>query len=1284
MTGKQLEDIAKQLVSFGVRDTEFPEAEMIKTEDTLAIVQDGVNKRISVATFMRFSVENPAGLNETLDDILSRLIDVENKVADALADMDKVLEIVNNCQSTTNELLTKYDSLETRVTNVETKVTEFTDQSTAIENINNTIANISGDLTHTTIRVEDAEKGLAELKITADSITSTVIANRQESDGKFTDVYSQITQLADKIESKVQQTDYEKDLEDLAARVTLTESTITQMSDSIDLRVTRTEYNDAIDDVNDSIRVNSSNITILTDQISSKVSQIDFSSYQGTIDERFSAITQDISSVRTEVSKLSGNTDSSAESLRDYVDSVVSELQGQIDGSIETWFYPYSPVGESGELLTDVEPYASWLAEDTASGSESVRDMHLGDIFYDTSSGYAYRFICSGESGSKTYGWVIINDSAVVEALALASQAQDTADSKRRIFIQTPPDHPVPPYDEGDLWAQGTLTGQDGMILRCIRSKGMGEVYSADDWGPAYDLATVKELKSTFEVLADAISGTVAEYNGDGLLTGETYSKIYQSINNINLSVDNINDGLLATGIDITDKKVTITADNFRIQNNNGTTALTIVNDPVTGLPLLSVSNLYIQDLFVADSWTEQMVKEFNDFRTSIGVADGETVGSIAEGKASSALAYFQQNVIGGIIDDRVSDMATNIDNLGRYYEDLSTSISDIGYLKSALLDGQTVVGGGLILTSLIQLGSNEGDDKNPAYTIRSGINGQYVANALGGGIAAWFGGSMLDKQLTENADNESAAASLFRMDGSGYLAGGALSWGPSGSLYIDENVIIGEEGSNRMLADVLKMLVDFRSWFELEDITYEGVARKVLKVRGTGDGTDIVGFYVNGFVSSKGLDTTASSGVVTSSSTGSGISESDVWTILGGSTSNKVISEAYLPSSVVTSDDLSSYATTVWVNSNYSPVSHTHTSSDITDLTSVITEIVESHITGTGETVAGMTESEMWAALAASSSNVIHASHIPDLSNTYAEVSHTHTASDISNLETWISGKGYITSHQTLRTLTVKGNGTAIGTYTPSSASTINITPSSIGAAESSHSHAISDVTNLQSILKGKASASHTHAISEVTGLQSALDGKQAAGNYVTTDTEQTISETKTFSKNLSVTGLLGVGIVPQTGYALYVSGGSYFDGIITAVGDVNVSGDLSVQSNVNVTGTITSETGISSNGYVSAKGIDSTSDIRLKEDVSDYGLAVEKVADAPLVGFRWKDSGEHSVGSIAQYWQDVVPELVREVDGYLRMDYGSIALVSSIAAARRIVELEERINNLEQQIRS
>lgn len=49
---------------------------------------------------------------------------------------------------------------------------------------------------------------------------------------------------------------------------------------------------------------------------------------------------------------------------------------------------------------------------------------------------------------------------------------------------------------------------------------------------------------------------------------------------------------------------------------------------------------------------------------------------------------------------------------------------------------------------------------------------------------------------------------------------------------------------------------------------------------------------------------------------------------------------------------------------------------------------------------------------------------------------------------------------------------------------------------AQVSHTHTVTDVTGLQAALDAKAAASHSHSISEVSGLQAALDGKAAASH--------------------------------------------------------------------------------------------------------------------------------------------------------------------------------------------
>lgn len=134
----------------------------------------------------------------------------------------------------------------------------------------------------------------------------------------------------------------------------------------------------------------------------------------------------------------------------------IANLQTQIDGSITTWFYEVEPTNSNA-------PAVNWTTTD-------LKNVHLGDLYYDTITGYCYRY----QVQNNVYSWQRITDTDVTKALSDAQAAQDTADQKRRVFYT----QPAPPYDTGDLWVQGS----NGDILRCQTAKISGQTYSASDW----------------------------------------------------------------------------------------------------------------------------------------------------------------------------------------------------------------------------------------------------------------------------------------------------------------------------------------------------------------------------------------------------------------------------------------------------------------------------------------------------------------------------------------------------------------------------------------------------------------------------------------------------------------------------------------------------------------------------------------------------------------------------------------------------------------------------------
>lgn len=96
-------------------------------------------------------------------------------------------------------------------------------------------------------------------------------------------------------------------------------------------------------------------------------------------------------------------------------------------------------------------------------------------------------------------------------------------------------------------------------------------------------------------------------------------------------------------------------------------------------------------------------------------------------------------------------------------------------------------------------------------------------------------------------------------------------------------------------------------------------------------------------------------------------------------------------------------------------------------------------------------------------------------------------------------------------------------------------------------------------------------------------------------------------------------------------------------------------------------------------------SSDALKKNIVSDISLNIEDIANAPSVKFTWKhDSSQQSVGTIAQYWKKILPEIVKGEEGNYSVDYATLATINSISLAKKVIEQEARIAALETELQN
>ena len=434
---------------------------------------------------------------------------------------------------------------------------------------------------------------------------------------------------------------------------------------------------------------------------------------------------------------------------------VITDLQNQVDGAIETWFYEGVPTLKNA-------PASSWT-------TDKDKDTHLGDLYYDNKTGKAYRFA----KDDSTYKWTIITDTDIAKALSDASKAQETADGKMKVFST----QPIPPYQLGDIWVNATYP-TDGStykneVLRCQTLKAAGSQFAIADW--------IKASKYTDDTVANAAKKAAEDAQKAAQTAQTNITNLDNTVATNKKAFDNyVTDGYLEPS------EIAAMAQDSKRLEDDFAAAEKSYNEVKGAEVLKSTKELTALNTAFATLSTakKELVNYLSDISSRYNAAD-------TNGKATIVSA------VGKKFTNFQSAYASFYDKLGlanayitnKIYGNLGVVIGDVtslAYLKKALMDAlDTEINGGLVLTSLIGLRDTGGNTT-------AGINGITEKSAKGGGVAAWFGGEMVDKDY--NDGSKTPANTIFRFDGSGYVAGGAIWWGTDGRVHADPTSFIISE----------------------------------------------------------------------------------------------------------------------------------------------------------------------------------------------------------------------------------------------------------------------------------------------------------------------------------------------------------------------------------------------------------------------------------------------------------------------------------------------------------
>lgn len=518
-------------------------------------------------------------------------------------------------------------------------------------------------------------------------------------------------------------------------------------------------------------------------------------------------------------------------------------LQSQIDGKAETF-----------RQATD--PSLDWYVEEGGEVTLDVRANHVGDLWMDISANggkKTYIYEDNGESADPRYEW---------KAQEVPDEVFDEIDGKSTIFgnaIATPPTN----YKKDDMWllpAAATINGtayKKGDVLSASQDS---TTYSAAHWSKKVRYTDDSSLQNfisatydpTIAGLTEQVDRKIESWFQSADPSTDWYDDTQTPI--LDVRADHVGDMWYSesthllkrydsetTGegeqaattyfwTTIQDQKAIDAYDNAAHAQDTADGKRRVFTAQPIAADAYDVGDLWVNATYPA---TGTKTYENDVLRCKTAKAAGEAFNISHWQKASK---YTDDTAFNGYIDAFLNGSSQSGDSF--------TAAAIQKAITSALgsaLGSATLIDGGLMLTSLIGMRqlNDEGDPSQIGdYTTWAGISGQYVARdaadpqdptapwAKGHGIAAWYGGDMVDKEMLSDEEIANGwgtgegqyrwAKSVDRFDGSGYRANGNITWNANGELAISDITSIQPSGSNK---NVLNEMIQFSNAFHFNTV---------------------------------------------------------------------------------------------------------------------------------------------------------------------------------------------------------------------------------------------------------------------------------------------------------------------------------------------------------------------------------------------------------------------------------------------------------------------------------
>ena len=493
------------------------------------------------------------------------------------------------------------------------------------------------------------------------------------------------------------------------------------------------------------------------------------------------------------------------------VEETFNSFQDQIDGVKETWYGEYTPT------LTN-QPAVDW-------NTEALKKRHEGDVFTNIQeyvddettpdAGKSWRWVKTGD----TWGWKQIADNDTSKAYLEAAKAQKAAEEAKKEANDAKQTVTNMKDFTDEAFKDGIVDRQEAAAiekyLNSIKSiqKSVAESYSKVYGNPLLSGTAKVELKTAYDgfnvattelitAIDDAIADGVATSTEVALVDGryDTFNTKYGDfIAYLNAANNFIQDKINTSAEDA--KKAAEEAqkaadaakaeaeaakqrlDKWAEDGVISPTEKQSIKDEIVRIDADKTNITAGYTLYSLGSPTGYLDAHSN-YRAVLVTLSASTPENITipSDFASKQSAYYNQ---------RTAALNAISDAAKAAVDTVKKDLAGYEYLKKAWKESTTIEGG-VIQNALNMLGYT---DPVAGFKVMSGMNGVYDATKVGGGIASWYGGSMKDRaDYTEANMPSDVAKAIIRMDGSGYLANGAVWWGTDGVFHADPQSFIIKE----------------------------------------------------------------------------------------------------------------------------------------------------------------------------------------------------------------------------------------------------------------------------------------------------------------------------------------------------------------------------------------------------------------------------------------------------------------------------------------------------------